>query len=338
MKSPSYGLVQLPTFSKRCHQINIAIDTHKRIATIAKPPDALLKAVFQVWRNFISVLYRARIHLLSGAVARGVSVFAMYPIDTIKTRLQLETSRGVANYWHSLRKALSKPKYLYWGVVSTLIGQVPYGMLTFGSYEIYKSWLTGSLRASSRLVIVLAAIMGDLTGSLWLCPSEVVKSRLQAGQYSNTLDAIRKIFMTQGLKGFYQGYVGQIARDIPFRAIQLLSYEELRWRYRQWKKLSSIEDLSNIENLVIGLVSGSVTAAVTTPLDVLKTRLMTQPIGVSTIAYSSAWDCARQLVQHEGLQAFWKGLGPRVFYIGPSGAIFFVVYEGMKRMLSQSSL
>ncbi|GJD11418.1 Probable S-adenosylmethionine carrier 2, chloroplastic [Galdieria sulphuraria] len=318
MKSPSYGLVQLPTFSKRCHQINIAIDTHKRIATIAKPPDALLKAVFQVWRNFISVLYRARIHLLSGAVARGVSVFAMYPIDTIKTRLQLETSRGVANYWHSLRKALSKPKYLYWGVVSTLIGQVPYGMLTFGSYEIYKSWLTGSLRASSRLVIVLAAIMGDLTGSLWLCPSEVVKSRLQAG--------------------FYQGYVGQIARDIPFRAIQLLSYEELRWRYRQWKKLSSIEDLSNIENLVIGLVSGSVTAAVTTPLDVLKTRLMTQPIGVSTIAYSSAWDCARQLVQHEGLQAFWKGLGPRVFYIGPSGAIFFVVYEGMKRMLSQSSL
>ncbi|GJQ15706.1 hypothetical protein GpartN1_g7497.t1 [Galdieria partita] len=338
MRTLPYGLVQLPTFSKRCYQSRIPIQTHKRLATIGKLPDDLLSGVFQVWRNFVSVLYRARIHLLSGAVARGVSVFAMYPIDTIKTRLQLETSRGMENYWQVLRKMLSKPKHLYWGVVSTLFGQVPYGMLTFGSYEIYKGWLSGCLRASSRLGIVLAAIMGDLTGSLWLCPSEVVKSKLQAGQYSNTLDAVGKIYLTQGLKGFYQGYIGQIARDIPFRAIQLLSYEELRWRYRRWKKLSSMEDLSNFENLVIGLIAGSVTAAITTPLDVLKTRLMTQPVAVSTGAYRGAWDCARQLVQHEGFRAFWKGVGPRVFYIGPSGAIFFVVYEGMKRILSKASL
>jgi len=316
---------------KRCYQGRIAFQSHKRLATVAKPPNDLLRPIFEIWRNFVSVLFRARIHLLSGAVARGVSVFVMYPVDTIKTRLQLETRRGVESYWSVLRKMLSKPRNLYWGVASTLIGQVPYGMLTFGSYEIYKNWLANWFRSSSRLRIVLAAIMGDLTGSLWLCPSEVVKSRLQAGQYANTWDAVGKIFLSQGLKGFYQGYIGQIARDIPFRAIQLLSYEELRWRYRQWKKVSSVEDLSNVENLLVGLVAGSFTAAVTTPLDVLKTRLMTQPM--STGGHWAAWNCARQLFQQEGLPAFWKGLGPRVFYIGPSGAIFFVVYEGMKKIL-----
>ena len=58
-------------------------------------------------------------HLAATAVARATSIFAMYPIDTIKTRMQMEQK-------HDLRLA-----GIYTGVGGSLIGQVPYGEVVF---------------------------------------------------------------------------------------------------------------------------------------------------------------------------------------------------------------
>ena len=77
---------------------------------------------------------------------------------------------------------------LFRGVVGSLVGQIPYGMLTFGLYETFKSFFLSVLFPAATklnppgelqqlLVFVLAAILGDLSGSLWLCPSEVIKQQ-----------------------------------------------------------------------------------------------------------------------------------------------------------------
>jgi len=103
---------------------------------------------------------------------------------------------------------------LYKGVGGSLFGQVPYGVLTFGSYEMYKKTLLEKLpNVKPAFVYALAAICGDITGSGWLCPSEVVKQQTQAGMYSSTGDAVRGIFQKKGLSGFYQGYAGGLARE-----------------------------------------------------------------------------------------------------------------------------
>jgi Mitochondrial carrier protein len=64
---------------------------------------------------FVSTIKEARRHLAAAAVARSVSIFAMYPVDTVKTRIQM----GLAD---PLRLT-----GLYKGVAGSLIGQVPYG-------------------------------------------------------------------------------------------------------------------------------------------------------------------------------------------------------------------
>lgn len=64
---------------------------------------------------FVSTIQEARRHLAAAAVARSVSIFTMYPVDTIKTRMQM----GLPN---PLRLA-----GLYKGVAGSLVGQVPYG-------------------------------------------------------------------------------------------------------------------------------------------------------------------------------------------------------------------
>lgn len=63
-------------------------------------------------------------------------------------------------------------------------------------------------------IYALAAIMGDVTGSGWLCPSEVVKQQLQAGIYPSMSEAIKGIWKKSGMAGFYQGYTGGLARYV----------------------------------------------------------------------------------------------------------------------------
>ena len=86
-------------------------------------------------------------------------------------------------------------------------------VLTFGSYEIYKEALLKKFPdVKPAFVYTLAAIMGDVTGSGWLCPSEVMKQQLQAGIYPSMVEAAKGIYKKSGLGGFYQGFTGGLAR------------------------------------------------------------------------------------------------------------------------------
>lgn len=274
---------------------------------------------------FLKTVKEAKRHLISAAVARSVSIFGMYPIDTIKTRMQMEQPNPL------------RLQGMYKGVGGSLLGQVPYGVLTFGSYEMYKKALLERFpRVKPAFIYALSAILGDLTGSGWLCPSEVVKQQMQAGMYSSTGEAVRNIWKNKGIGGLYQGYLGGVARDVPFRVAQLTSYEVTKNIYLRFKQKrvggNKPVELSAVDAAVCGAIAGTFSAAVTTPLDRIKTLLMTDrgEFG-GTVA-----SCATKIWQDEGIRGFTVGLVPRVVYIAPSVVIFFVVYEKTQQTLART--
>ena len=109
------------------------------------------------------------------------------------------------------------------GLLGSLFGQVPYGVLVFGSYEVYKERLQKQFpNTEPMLIFALASVLGDLTGSMCLCPSEVIKQKMQAGMFRNEREAITSIWRSRGLFGFYEGYSGGLVRDVPFRVVQLV--------------------------------------------------------------------------------------------------------------------
>lgn len=260
--------------------------------------------------------------LACGAIGRLAQILTMYPVDTIKTRIQV--ARTPAS---PLASALAQGA-LYRGVGFSLLGQIPYAMLTFGLYESLRTQLAARFpRLPEWARIVVAAAAGDALGSLWLTPSEVVKSKTQAGLYPSPVSAARAT-AAQGARSFYQGYPAAIARDIPFRAIQLSLYE----RFRSWyvsTRAAGGRALAPWENLLIGALSGTLTGAFTTPLDVVRTRMMSQAGGAQPL-YKNALDCVVKTVSKEGPGALLKGLGPRCVLIGPSSAVFFFAYEASK--------
>jgi solute carrier family 25 (mitochondrial S-adenosylmethionine transporter), member 26 len=180
------------------------------------------------------------------------------------------------------------------------------------------------------LGIVIAACVGDTLGAFALTPAEVVKSKTQAGLFQSSAEAAVTIFRRGGLRGFYQGHIAALCRDVPFRAVQLSLYENARQRYSTWLARHRGREMVPLENLLMGASIGMATAATTTPLDVVRTRMMSQSPGAGA-AYANAWDCLSKTVRGEGFPALYKGLGPRMLLIGPSAAVFFVAYEATKK-------
>jgi len=276
---------------------------------------------------FLDTIRESRKHLAAAGVARCISILAMFPVDTIKTRLQMSLPSPFA------------AKGLYTGLGGSLVGQVPYGVLTFGSYEMYKKALLEKFpEVKPAFIYAIAAVCGDVTGSGWLCPSEVVKQQSQAGMYASTGDAVRGIYAKKGFGGFYQGYLGGLARDVPFRVSQLVSYEVAKNSYLNYRKKKNGDgsdndddnNLTPVESAICGAVAGSFSAAFTAPLDRIKTILMTDSVeygGTVASVVTKIW-------RDEGVAGLCQGLVPRVVLIAPSVAIFFIAYEQVQQRLS----
>ncbi|XP_074575619.1 S-adenosylmethionine carrier 1, chloroplastic/mitochondrial-like [Curcuma longa] len=281
------------------------IELKKPFASVTMPEEPF---------NFLHTLCDG---VVAGATAGVVVETVLYPIDTIKTRLQAARV-GSKIHW----------KGLYSGLAGNLAGVLPASAIFVGIYEPTKQQLVKMFPENlSAIAHLTAGAIGGLAASLIRVPTEVVKQRMQTGQFTSAPNAVRLIAAKEGIRGLYAGYSSFLLRDLPFDAIQFCIYEQLRIGY----KIAARRELNDPENALIGAFAGAITGAVTTPLDVMKTRLMVQG---SASQYKGLINCAQTILK-EGPAAFLKGIGPRVLWIGIGGSIFFGVLERTKLLLSQ---
>ncbi|KAL3152426.1 hypothetical protein ABBQ32_001477 [Trebouxia sp. C0010 RCD-2024] len=261
-------------------------------------------------------------NVAAGATAGCAVEAALYPIDTIKTRLQLMLRGGGF-------KALVKQggaKNLYAGVWGNLAGVAPASAVFMAIYEPVKAALNERVPENKSFLAPLGAgSAAGLAASVIRVPTEVVKQRLQSGEFTKgAADAVQSILKTEGVRGMFAGYGSFIIRDLPFDAIEFVAYEQLK---KAWMKYTGA-DIRPHESAVIGALAGSITGVATTPLDVIKTRLMTQG---SKRTYTNVFDCASKIAQQEGYATFLQGWQPRVVWIGLGGCVFFTALEEAKK-------
>lgn len=213
-------------------------------------------------------------------------------------------------------------------MAGNLVGVLPASAIFVGVYEPTKRKLLDSFPENlSALAHLTAGAIGGAASSIVRVPTEVVKQRMQTGQFSSAPDAVRLIVAKEGFRGLYAGYGSFLLRDLPFDAIQFCLYEQLRMGY----KLAAKRDLKDSENAMIGAFAGAITGAITTPLDVIKTRLMVQG---SAKQYEGILHCVKTIARDEGASTLFKGIGPRVLWIGIGGSIFFGVLERTKKLVA----
>nr|CAI5847228.1 unnamed protein product [Callosobruchus analis] len=123
-------------------------------------------------------------------------------------------------------------------------------------------------------IYMLGASISEVAACLVRVPIEVVKQRRQT-QLDNksSLKIAFSAYKEDGIKkGLYRGFGSTIIREIPFSVIQFPILEYLKCTYRTRYKNNI--PLESWEVAVCGSIAGGFSAAVTTPLDVAKTRIM----------------------------------------------------------------
>lgn len=225
---------------------------------------------------------------------------------------------------------------------SAIIGSAPGAALFFCTYEYAKSFLSTRRRAngldngngdwSAPIEHMAAASLGEVAACAVRVPTEVVKQRAQAGQYPSSLLSLQAILAqhrTIGISGvwreLYRGWSVTIMREVPFTVIQFPLWESMK-EYR--RRTSGKDSISAFESGVFGSLAGAVAAGTTTPLDVLKTRMMLAKEKTAMVPL------LRQILRDSGPRAFFAGIGPRILWISAGGAIFLGSYQWAYNSLS----
>ena len=132
-----------------------------------------------------------------------------------------------------------------------------------------------------------------------------------------------------GLVGLYKGASACLLRDVPFSAIYFPSYNHLK---RDFFGESPNKKLGVLQLLTAGAIAGMPAAYLTTPCDVIKTRLQVEARKGET-GYTSLRQCAATILKEEGPRAFFKGGAARVLRSSPQFGFTLAGYEVLQKML-----
>ncbi|KAF9242672.1 mitochondrial carrier domain-containing protein [Melanogaster broomeanus] len=263
------------------------------------------------------------------------SLIAGGAADTVKTRLQSAQGFLKAGGFRGIYK----------GVGSVVVGSAPGAAIFFSTYEMAKQSLPlhGQLAPLNHMI---SASIGEIAACLVRVPTEVIKTRTQTSSYGSaattSVAAAKIVLRHEGIKGFYRGFGTTIMREIPFTSLQFPLYELLKLRL---SLALGARPLRAPEAAICGSIAGGVAAALTTPLDVLKTRVMldmrvcTRPSVPSSHIDPSFPNIQnesqipsllarfQQIRTNEGPRALFAGVVPRTLWISAGGAVFLGVYE-----------
>lgn len=273
------------------------------------------------------------VNMCAGALAGITEHAVMFPIDSIKTRMQVFATSPAAVYT-GIGNAFTRisstegMRALWRGVSSVILGAGPAHAVHFGTYEAMKELAGGNAAGNQWLATSLAGASATIASDALMNPFDVIKQRMQVHQseFRSVFTALRVVYQKEGLAAFYVSYPTTLTMSVPFTAVQFTVYEHMK------KLLNPSGDYSPVTHMIAGGMAGGVAAGVTTPLDVAKTLLQTR--GTShdpeIRRVGGMVDALRIIWRRDGIKGFGRGMSPRVLTHMPSNALCWLSYEFFK--------
>ncbi|VDL96925.1 unnamed protein product [Schistocephalus solidus] len=283
--------------------------------------------------------------MLAGASAGFMEHSIMYPVDCVKTRLQCIRPSGGQRYLSvsdGLYRLLRQEGFFksFRGIGAVVAGAGPAHALYFALYEQLKKRFS-SPTDSNHLLHAFSGASATLVHDAIMTPTDAVKQRLQMfnSPYHTSWDCVVRVLRTEGISALYRAYFTQLSTNIPFQSCHFMVYEFLQ------DKLNPTRTYLPWTHIVCGGLAGSIAAAITTPMDVCKTILNTQPQavvgGILTTSQKAEkpklirgfLSACHFVIKTHGAGGLFLGLNARVLATLPSTAISWSVYEYFKWVL-----
>ena len=247
---------------------------------------------------------------LAGGLAGSSIDLALHPLDYIKTRQ------------HRAQALELSPRTVYKGLSASLAASFPCAATFWGFYMYSKKRMMD--RGVKRIYAEpVAAVVGSFSCCVIRNPFERIKQIMQVSEKTSGREVLREVVKNQGVRGLYKGFSALCIRELPFDTIQMLLFQVLTY--------ADFVDLGQFNYFCNGGIAGGITALVTCPIDVVKTRMMTSTTHFNTLA-----ETARFLYKTEGVRTFWRGWQVRVTYITIGGMLYFGVFNSALKLISDT--
>lgn len=246
---------------------------------------------------------------LASAMAETVT----HPIDVLKTNRQVSgkslysvmkqiyNSRGIRGFYPSVAPAILR-----------------HSVYTTGRVQLYEKL---NVKDSGFITKLL---LGSFTGGISqfiASPTDLIKVKMQTGQYNSMIKCFRDIYNTQGITGLYQGWKPNVLRAATVNMGELAFYDQTK---QYLLGLGYKNDIKT--HLSSGLVSGFFATLCSCPADVLKSRLMSSSSNVGVISTLT------NIIRTEGFVPLWYGFFPNWLRLAPWQLTFWVSYEYMRNL------
>ncbi|CAF3954802.1 unnamed protein product [Adineta steineri] len=278
----------------------------------------------------------------SGIVGAVSSVYVGQPLDTIKTKLQTFPNQ-YHNFFDCTLKIFAEAGIpgFYAGTIPSLVGNIAENGILFMAYGQCQRLICSLSNKTNNEQLttfenMLAGSVGSVFSSLVLCPTELVKCRLQTlndmpmsntsnnseaqkRKISSSLSVTRHILRTEGIRGLFRGLTATLARECPGNACFFGGYEFTRSILMRENEKKS--DIGFFKTWIAGGMAGVCFWIVMYPVDVVKSRIQVFEPSLNFPKYTL------EIIRNEGFMAMYAGLFPTLIRTFVATGTLFITYE-----------
>ncbi|CEG36880.1 mitochondrial carrier family [Plasmopara halstedii] len=266
---------------------------------------------------------------------------AVYPSNLVKTRLQVQSKHkplylGTANAFATIFRQ-EGARGLYKGFSASTVNVLT-GNLYISVYEKTRQLFKTRTTVGEKGANFVGGAVASLASQTIVVPLDIVSQRMMLTGQGNDVRKTREhtksffgvtkqVFRTEGIRGFYRGYIPSIATYAPSSSIWWGSYGLLvpvyfnllqTWPSDPFWKQVVAQGLS-------GASAGIITGILTNPLDIVRTK-------VQVFTQYGAIDTLKYIINTDGPKGLMTGLSARLLAMGPSGILMVTSYEFVKRV------
>ena len=227
----------------------------------------------------LSITQRLQGEVFAGAIGEISKDLLLHSVDTAKTRKQVQKKTGISpnlanNSTFSIGSIFGSIKDSYSGFPIVLLSSLPQGGVFFlvkkGMVELITKFAptTPSIISST-----LPIGFGVMAYWLFRTPAEVIKTQVQTYQSVSCKDALlnAKNNPSGGIFSLWKHYNVMLTLDVPFQVLNFILLG-----FISDAVLHAGYETSIFTRLFCGVTCGMIVAAVTCPIDVCKTRIISR--------------------------------------------------------------
>lgn len=289
---------------------------------------------------------QAIIDLSAGAIGGAACVFSGQPLDTAKVKMQTFPSmyRGFIHCIGSTYRKVGV-RGLYQGTTPALMANIAENSVLFMSYGFCQQVIRVIAGLHSDAVLsdmqkACAGSVASIFSSLVLCPTELVKCRLQAmyemeatgkiARSQNTVwSVVKTIMKNDGPLGFFQGLTTTIAREVPGYFCFFGAYELCRTAFAKHMKCEK-DEIGVLPIIFSGGLGGGCLWLVVYPMDCVKSRIQVMSM---TGKQGGFFKTLMTIARSEGIRALYSGLTPTMVRTFPANGALFLGYEASRKLM-----